>query len=272
MPGLISDLLSAPSFEVIPMKNAREKASMLPPESTITVTASPLRGTEATLELATALHENGYRLVPHLAARMIPDRAALAAIIRRLAAAGIDRAFVIGGDAEEAGRYPDALSLLRELADVGHHLLEVGVAGYPEGHPFISADLLRQALIDKQRFATYIATQMCFDPAAIESWAKGMRADGVRLPVRIGIPGVSDPLKLLGIAGRIGVGTSVRYLAKNKSAVFRLLRPGAYTPDRLVKRLGGLDPRLGFEGLHVFTFNQIEPTVAWWQRARQRQG
>lgn len=57
------------------------------------------------------------------------------------------------------------------MEDLGHHFREVGVTGYPEGHPFISGDLLRQALIDKERHATYIATQMCFDPAAIFAWS-----------------------------------------------------------------------------------------------------
>jgi methylenetetrahydrofolate reductase (NADPH) len=270
--SLTSQLLAESSFEIIPMKNTLEKAATLPAGCNVSVTASPTKGVDATLDLAIALCERGYQAVPHLSARMIKDRPQLSSLIRRLQRAEIDQVFVVGGDADDPGRFPDALSLLREMADIGHDFSDVGITGYPEGHPFISGDLLRQALIDKQRYATYIATQMCFDVTGIETWIKGIRIDGVKLPVKVGIPGVSDPVKLIGIAGRIGVGTSVGFLRKNRRAVWRLMFPGAYKPTKLLKKLGELDPHLGFFGLHVFTFNQIEPTVEWWNDQKRRAG
>jgi hypothetical protein len=48
--------------------------------------------------------------------------------------------------------------------------------------------------------------------------------------------------------------------------------PGAYEPTKLLKKLGDLDPKLGFFGLHVFTFNQIAPTVEWWKDQKRRAG
>jgi methylenetetrahydrofolate reductase (NADPH) len=270
MGGLTSQLLERPTFEVIPLKNALEKASLLPSAASVSVTASPAKGIEATIDLAIALQEQGYAAVPHLAARMIKDRSQLSEVIGRLRSAGVGEVFVVGGDADDPGRYPDALSLLRDMDEVGHGFSEVGITGYPEGHPFISGDQLRQAIIDKQRHATYVATQMCFDVPAIESWIRGSRTDGMRLPIKVGIPGVSDPIKLMGIASRIGVGTSVRYLAKNRRALWRLLTPGQYTPGKLIRQLGQLDPGLGFHGLHVFTFNQIGPTLTWWEQARRK--
>ena len=272
MASLTSQLLAESSFEIIPMKNTLEKSAALPPGCNVSVTASPAKGIDATLDLAIALCERGYQAVPHLSARMIKDRLQLSGLIRRLQRADIDHVFVVGGDADDPGRFPDALSLLREMSDIGHDFSDVGITGYPEGHPFISGDLLRQAMIDKQRYATYIATQMCFDVTGIETWIKGIRIDGVKLPVKVGIPGVSDPVKLIGIAGRIGVGTSVRFLRKNRRAVWRLMFPGAYKPTKLLKRLGDLDPHLGFFGLHVFTFNQIAPTVEWWNDQKKRAG
>jgi methylenetetrahydrofolate reductase (NADPH) len=272
MASLTSQLLAESSFEIIPMKNTLEKSAALPAGCNVSVTASPAKGIDATLDLAIALCERGYQAVPHLSARMIKDRPQLSGLIRRLQRADIDHVFVVGGDAEDPGRFPDALSLLREMSDIGHDFSDVGITGYPEGHPFISGDLLRQAMIDKQRYATYIATQMCFDVSGIETWIKGIRIDGVKLPVKVGIPGVSDPVKLIGIAGRIGVGTSVRFLRKNRRAVWRLMFPGAYKPTKLLKRLGDLDPHLGFFGLHVFTFNQIAPTVEWWNDQKKRAG
>lgn len=267
----MSERLADETFlEIIPLRGIEEKIGAMPGGANVTVTASPAKGMKATLDLAVELHQRGYNSTPHLSARMIRDHGELNEIIDRLAGEGIDRAFVVGGDADEPGKFKDAVELLRAMEDLGHHFRAVGVAGYPEGHPFISGDLLRQALIDKQRHATYIATQMCFDPQAIFAWARGTRLDDVRLPIRVGIPGVVDPLKLASIATRIGVGTSARFLMKNRRAVWRLLRPGAYRPTKLVRALEPRRIELNLTGLHIFTFNQIEATVAWLREQRKR--
>ena len=257
-------------FEVIPLRGIEEKVGSIPGGANVTVTASPGKGMKATLDLAVELHRRGFKATPHLSARMIRDHGELNEIIDRLAGEGIAQVFVVGGDADEPAKFKDALELLRAMDDLGHHFQAVGVTGYPEGHPFISGDLLRQALIDKQRYATYIATQMCFDPQAIFSWARATRLDDVRLPIRVGIPGVVDPLKLASIATRIGVGTSARYVMKNRRAVWRLLRPGAYRPTKLVRALEPRRVELGLTGLHIFTFNQIEATVKWLLEQRKR--
>jgi methylenetetrahydrofolate reductase (NADPH) len=260
----MSDLLVAsPAFELIPLKGIEQKAEALPARSTVTVTASPAKGMNATLDLAIELHRRGHLATPHLSARMITDHQELNSIIDRLAGEGIDRIFVVGGDADDPGKFKDALELLRAMDELGHHFKEIGVTGYPEGHPFISGDVLRQALIDKQRYATFVATQMCFDASAIDTWARGTRNDGVQLPIRVGIPGVVDPLRLATIATRIGVGTSVRFVMKNRRAVWRLLRPGPYRPTKLVRALEGRSRELNLTGLHIFTFNQVDSTVAW---------
>jgi methylenetetrahydrofolate reductase (NADPH) len=111
---------------------------------------------------------------------------------------------------------------------------------------------------------------MCFDPKAIFDWARGTRNDGVRLPIRVGIPGVVDPVRLASIAARIGVGTSVRFVMKNRKAIWRLLRPGMYKPTRLVKALQLKSKELGLSGLHIFTFNQVEATAHWHKQALTR--
>jgi len=266
MSDLHERLLAGTSFEVIPMKTTLEKASILPAGSTISITASPGKGMDATVDLTLALHERGYTAVPHLSARMIKDRAELTGIIKRLADVGVDQAFVVGGDAEEPGDYDDALSLLRDMAEVGHPFTRVGITGYPEGHPMISDDKLSQALHDKQPFASYIATQMCFNARTIALWASRIRVDGISLPIKVGIPGVTDPTKLLTIAARIGVGASARFLAKNRRTIFRLMRPGAYKPTRLLGDIVKYGEGLELEGLHIFTFNQVEPTLDWYQK------
>jgi methylenetetrahydrofolate reductase (NADPH) len=157
------------------------------------------------------------------------------------------------------------------MAELGHPFTEVGIAGYPESHPLISAEHLREALLAKIPHATYIVTQMCFDPQAIVDWVRATRSDGVDLPVRIGVPGAVDVSHLVRVAGRIGVGGSVRFLTKNRG-LLRVLRPGGYRPDRLIRRLAELALDVGLEGLHVYTFNQVASTVAWHRGARAKLG
>jgi methylenetetrahydrofolate reductase (NADPH) len=194
----------------------------------------------------------------------------LASIIKNLDDGGVTQVFVTGGDGQPHGDYFDAFSLLRDMADLGHPFLEVGITGYPEGHPAIPVDRLRQAMLDKHAHATHIVTQMCFGPDAIVEWIATIRADGVELPVRVGVPGAIDTSRLVTIGARIGVGDSMRFLAKNRRAVVRMLRPGRYRPDRLVNPLARMGEGLGLSGLHLFTFNQVDATVAWLNKAIAR--
>jgi methylenetetrahydrofolate reductase (NADPH) len=197
---------------------------------------------------------------------MIRDRAHLADMIAWLEGAGVDRAFVVGGDAKEPGAYPDGLSLLREMAEIGHPLSEIGIPGYPQGHAFIADKALQDALRAKAAFASYITTQLCFDPVAIASWVAARRAEGITQPVHVGIPGVAEPQKLLTIAARIGVADTHRFLVKNVRFVTRLIRSGGfYRPDGLLEGLAGTagDPAMAITGLHIYTFNAVEATEAW---------
>jgi methylenetetrahydrofolate reductase (NADPH) len=258
-------LLDGVVFEIIPMKNAFEKAVDLPAGALVSVTASPAKGMEATVELSEQLAARGYRVIPHLSARLTKSRVELEGHVERLADSGITRAFIVGGDADDPGEFFDAMDLIRALETIEHPFTELGVTGYPEGHPVISGDLLDKALIEKQPHASYIATQMCFDSKRIASWLRDCRGAGVDLPVIVGIPGAIDTVKLMTIGARIGVGTSLKYLAKNRKSVAKLMRPGHYTPDELIADLAPLaeDPAMNVVGLHLFTFNQVEGTLEW---------
>jgi methylenetetrahydrofolate reductase (NADPH) len=265
--GALADVLTAPLFELVPLRNVDGQARFLPAGATVSVTASPAKGIEATVEVSTRLAEQGFRVVPHLSARMIRDRAHLRSVLGGLDAAGIDQAFVVGGDSDQPGDFPDGLSLLRAMAEVGHHLTEIGVPGYPEGHPTIPEDRLLAALAEKQRYATSMTTQMCFDAPAIRSWLLARRTAGISLPVILGIPGVAELHRLIQISARIGVRDSRRFLSKNTSLVGRYLRPGGYRPDGLLAAIAPLllDPVADVQGLHLYTFNQVETTEAWRQ-------
>ena len=259
-------VLDAPTFELIPLRNALDQAAYLPAGATVSVTASPAKGIEATVALCEQLQAGGFRAVPHLSARMVRDRDHLCDLIAWLASAGVRRAFVVGGDEKEPGAFLDGLALLREMAEIGHPLDEIGIPCYPQGHAFIPDGALLGALRAKEPFAAYMTTQLCFEPAAIATWIRERRAEGIRLPVHIGIPGVAEPHRLLAIAARIGVADTHRFLSKNVRFVARMARSGGfYKPDGL---LDGLAPTIADEttdivDLHLYTFNAVDATERW---------
>jgi methylenetetrahydrofolate reductase (NADPH) len=262
----LTRILASPTFELVPLKNALDQAAFLPPRATVSVTASPAKGIEATVALCEQLQAQGFRAVPHLSARMVRDRAHLSDLIAWLEGAGVDRAFVVGGDEKEPGDFPDGLSLLREMAEIGHPLDEIGIPCYPQGHAFIPDGALLEALGAKAAFAAYMTTQLCFDPAAIDSWIRERRAEGITLPVHIGIPGVAEPHRLLAIAARIGVADTHRFLSKNVRFVARMARSGGfYRPDGLLDSLAPsvADPATNIVDLHVYTFNAVDATERW---------
>ena len=266
--SVLRDLVSDLKFELIPLSNALDRAASLPPGATVTVTASPSHGIEATFDLAEDVAALGHEAIPHLSAHMIRGREHLQALLQRAHDTGIRSAFVVGGDAKDRGEFHDGLSLLRAMEELGHPFLEIGVPAYPEGHPDISDGVLLDALVEKQRFASYMATQMCFNPRAITGWVTRVREQGVTLPVHLGVPGVAEITKLMRVAARIGVADSARYLKKNRKIVGHLLSPGSFGPDALLEGLGGAvaDPIAAIQRLHVFTFNEVGATVAWQQR------
>lgn len=262
----VARVLRAPTFELIPLRSALDQAALLPAGSRVSVTASPTKGLEATVALCEQLQARGFRAVPHLSARMVRDRAHLVDLLAALADAGVRRAFVVGGDEKEPGDFPDGLSLLRQMAEIGHAFDEVGIPGYPQGHAFIADAALLQALQAKAAFATYVTTQLCFDPIAIGRWIAARRAEGLALPVHVGVPGVAEPQKLLTIAARIGVADTHRFLVKNVRFVTRLVRSGGfYRPDGLLEGAAPLiaDPASGIVDLHLYTFNNVAATERW---------
>jgi methylenetetrahydrofolate reductase (NADPH) len=260
------EALAQPRFELIPMEGAIERVALLPEGAKVTVTCSPTRGIESTLLLGEKLRERGFRIVPHIAARLVADRAHLDEIVRRLDDLGVREIFVIGGDTRKpVGPFSSAVELLSAMADAGHDFEHVGIGGYPEGHPNIDAKTLRQTLLDKRPFATYVVSQMCFDPDAILNWVADIRRRGIGLPVYIGLPGVVERKKLLQISLKIGVGDSARFLTKYTQVLTKFLKPGGYSPDELVKNLAPFveDQDYNLAGFHIYTFNQVESTEEW---------
>ncbi len=263
---VVRRLLANARFEVLPTARVQEAvATHLPPGCTVTVTASPSRGLEATVALTERLAACGYDVVPHLAARMIAGRSELVEITARLRESGVTTVFVPAGDADPVGSYCGALDLLDDLVAIGNPFAQVGVTGYPESHPAIHDDVTVQTMWDKRRYATQIVSNLTFDPRVLSSWVQRVRARGVTTPILVGLPGPVDRTQLLSMATKIGVGESTRFLAKNRGAFARIAAPGGYDPLRLLTRAAGVlgDDQMFVSGLHLFTFNQVAETEVW---------
>lgn len=262
----VAHLLEAPRYEVIPFNGIDEKIAALPAGCTVTVTASPAHGLLRTVELAEQLAARGHAVVPHLAARMIHDRDELLELAGRLAAAGVEEIFVVGGDATApAGAYAGAGDLLEELAAIEHPFTRIGIGGYPEGHPLIDAEQLLAELHRKQPHATHIVSQLCFDADSLLDWLRELREEQVELPVIVGLPGVVERRKLAEISLKAGVGASLRYLRRHGRQLVAMSRSPRYDPTPLTQALGARlsEDDLGVVGAHLFTFNQIAETAAW---------
>ncbi|MGC1419542.1 MAG: methylenetetrahydrofolate reductase [Acidimicrobiales bacterium] len=267
--SVVEPLLQHPRYEVIPSETIEEAVVMsVPFDVTVTVTASPTKGLEATVALAQRLSQHGYTVVPHLSARLVVDDQHLEDVVAQLRASGIDDVFVPAGDADPpAGRFDSALSLLTRLDEMGRPFSRMGITGYPQSHPNIDDDVTVQAMWDKRHYATYIVSNLCFDPSVVRRWVKRVRARGVVLPIYFGLAGPVERTKLLTMATKIGVGESARFLSGHAEWFLRMGAPGGYNPSRLLARTSATlrDPASDVEGLHVFTFNQVRQTEQWRQ-------
>jgi methylenetetrahydrofolate reductase (NADPH) len=269
----LGEVLAQPRYEVIPTKRADEWVDDLRKEAKVTVTCSPAQGIESSLRLTERLAKRGFRVVPHISARLVADEAHLEEITGRLDDLGIREIFVIGGDVKKpVGPFSSAFELLSAMTNLGHGFEDIGVGGYPERHPLIDEDTLCQALLDKQTFATYVVSQMCFDPEVIVDWVVDIRQRGISLPVLVGVSGVVNKRRLLQISRRIGVGDSARFLRKHSGLVVSLLadhfRFGGYNPEGLVRELVPYvgDRDYSIAGFHFYTFNQVESMEEWRRR------
>jgi methylenetetrahydrofolate reductase (NADPH) len=212
------------------------------------------------------LADRGFKVVPHIAARMVRDKAHLREIIGRINKSPIVSLFVPGGDADQPiGDYHKALDLLRDIADIDHKFTEIGIGAHPEGHPIASDEELIEQLLAKQEFANYLVTQMCFDASRINTWLHEIRRRGVHLAAWLGMPGAADRSSLIRTSLRIGVGDSVRFLKRQGKRAAHLMASKEYLPDTLQFALAPTiaDPALKVDGQHVFCFNQVERAERW---------
>lgn len=264
--ALVRDL----HLELVPISSAEQAIADLPDASHVSVTCSPTKGIAATRELTERLVGAGHLPAPHIAARMVSGDGEVAELATWIRTLGLSEVFVIAGDASTpAGPFEGSLGFLDDLLSASPGVARVGIAGYPDGHALIDDRVLHEQLHAKQRVLAehgvdgWVSTQMCFDAATVRGWIERERAAGLTLPIRLGVPGVVDRTRLMSMGVRLGIGASLRYLAKNRSTVLSMVAPGGYDPTDLVAALGPDADGLGIESLHCFTFNSVADTVAW---------
>jgi methylenetetrahydrofolate reductase (NADPH) len=270
-PDGVRSLLEHPRYEVMPFDSFDEQITHLPDGATITITASPQLGIERTIEKSLMAAEAGFEVVPHVSARYVRDGDHIAEITETLQDAGIDDIFVPGGDREEPiGEFDSAYQMLATMDELGLAFDDVGITGYPEGHPFISNETLGSEMAKKAPHATYIATQLCYDAETILDWIGLIRDDrDIDLPVQVGIPGVMKYQRLLSISRQVGVGDSVKFLQKTTGIIDFVKQfigsRGKYAPDDLIEGLAAHvdDERYDIAGVHIYTFNQVPDTEEW---------
>jgi len=268
----VADLLRSSRFELLPLDGIEEQVlEHLATDTKVTVTASPKKGLEATLDLSERLSKAGYPVVPHLSARLVRDRSHLEEVLARLSAAGIRELFVPAGDATEPGEFQSAADLLEAMGEARTRFDRIGITGYPESHHLISDEETIRAMFAKAEMATDIVSQLCFDPATIAWWIGAVRARGVTLPIWIGLPGCVDYSKLIRISVKIGMAESARFLSHQRGWVSRLLTK-QFKPTRLLNGLAQVveEPDAGVGGFHLYTFNEVGRTERWRRRAIDR--
>lgn len=264
------ELLTNARFELMPFDSFDDEITYLPDDATIAITTSPQLGIDKTVQRAEQAARQGYDVVPHIAARYVSDQKQLEDIVCRLTDVGVTDIFVPGGDREEpAGAFESAHDLLVTLDSMECSFEEVGITGYPEGHAFLDEKTLADAMAKKEPYATYIVTQLCYDPETVLEWIERLRERDIALPIEIGIPGVMNYQRLITISRKVGVGDSIRFLTKT-TGVLGFVRQlvgsrGVYKPDTLID---GLTPYVNDEtydirGVHIYTFNQTADTEAW---------
>ena len=272
----VEAFLQGYSIEVMPRTAEKiESFRDLLPKGT-RVYIAHIEGTPIEDMVATArrINAEGFTVMPHFPARIIPDKATLADWISRYQGeANVTQALLLGGGVNTpAGDFDSSMQMMETGLFDGFKRLHV--AGHPEGNKDIDKSggdaIVLQALKWKQAFADRsdadmaIATQFCFEADPVIGWANRLAAEGIKLPIHIGVAGPAKLQTLIKFAIACGVGPSLRVLQKRAMDVTKLLLP--YEPTDVINALAAhkaANPDFGIEQVHFFPLGGIKTNAAW---------
>jgi methylenetetrahydrofolate reductase (NADH) len=242
-----------------------------PAGTKVYLNAVATRPPEDVAKYATALRTAGFEPVPHLVARNFTSREAFGDLLARLRnEAATYRVLVIAGDREDsAGPLESAIDAVESGLLQRHGIDEIGIAGYPDGHPRISTDQLDRALAAKIEAAeqsglkVHIVTQFGFDADIVIAWVRRLRALGIEQPVRIGMAGPTSLTALLRYAGRCGVRASAARMSRQVGLMKNLF--GIAAPDAIVRAVaeGSALGELGQIAAHFYSFGGLGGSARW---------
>lgn len=203
--------------------------ALVPPRSAIHIGFTGSDDMPIAVRTARAVRESGYMPVAIIPARRLTSERMLGEYLAGLRAAEASGSvLVVAGDlAQPRGPYPDAVSVIRSGLLEGNGVRQVSLAVHPAGHPAAPADVAWQALADKtaelekRGLAGSLITQFGFDPDLVLDWLASVRARGVTLPVRVGVPGPAGVRRLLWYASRCDVSVSAAAAGKYGIREFR---------------------------------------------------
>lgn len=244
-------------------------ASAAPAGTHIFLSAVPTRPLQDLIAYSASVRRAGFEPIPHLAARSIASAGALDDLLGPLSAqAHVNRLLVIAGDSDRTpGPYTSAIEVIESGLLQRHGITEVMIAGYPEGHPRISNDVLDRALAAKIEAAeqtglgVVVVTQFGFSAERIAGWIERMRDLGVEQQIRIGMAGPTNLATLLRFARRCGVAASAQGLSRHAGLLKHLV--GTSAPDDLIRPLAEIGGGLGKVAAHFFSFGGAGATARW---------
>ena len=274
----IAELVSCGSIEMTAdrLDDARDLAAALPTGTKVYVNHLPRHKLSTAHAALEALHAAGLEPVPHVAARRVGSREELKTLLEHAVRhAGVQKVLLIGGDDPvPVGPYADSVALLGDgvLAECG--VREVGLAGYPEGHPRIPKAAIERATAEKLRLAAeqglgaYMVTQFSFAPARVIEFASDLAARHPEVPLYVGIAGPTAPATLLKFAQRCGVSASLRALRDQGMNLVRLVTH-TDPADQVIAMARYCLARAtcNVVGTHFFSFGGAMQTAAWMNRA-----
>jgi methylenetetrahydrofolate reductase (NADPH) len=273
----LSELLIGGSLEISPreLHRASEVAAILPADTCIYIPSLPGLPLTRTLDAIAAIRGAGLDPVPHVSARRISDPDEFREFLRKAAAQhGVHRVLLIGGDEPRPkGPFNDSLQVLEHgvLAECG--IREIGIGGYPEGHPRITLNALDQALQKKiqlakqQKLGVYMVTQFCLSPQRVVDYCAGLARTQPDLPVYVGIAGPADPVALARYAQRCGVSVSLRALRNLGTGIAKLVTHND-PHDQLIAlaRYSSAREQSNVVGVHMYSFGGAVPTASWMRK------
>ena len=274
----IEAFLNGYSIEVMPRtaEKVEDFRALLPAGTRVYI--AHIEGTPIEDMVATAkrLSGEGFNVMPHFPARIIKDQATLENWIAMYQGeAGVKQALLLAGGVDKPhGDFHCSMQLLESGAFDKAGFERLHVAGHPEGNKDIDPNGGDQNVMDalrwKQDFANRtdakmaLATQFAFEAQPIIEWADRLRAEGITLPIHIGIAGPAKLQTLIKFAIACGVGPSLRVLQKRAMDVSKLMLP--YEPNEVIAALAAhkaANPDFNIEHVHFFPLGGIKTNANW---------